>query len=383
MMAQSSGGAPPNEASWSDADAGKQIGESLKLSGVRKAYGSVVAVEDVSLDVAAGEFVTLLGASGSGKTTTLMIIAGFQATDAGEVRLGDNDITGVPVYKRNLGMVYQNYALFPHMTVADNIAFPLRMRGQPKSKVAGKIAEALEMVQLSGYEKRYPNQLSGGQQQRVALARALVFEPPVLLLDEPLGALDKKLRVEMQREIARIQRTLGITTIYVTHDQEEALTMSDRVVVMNEGQIEQVDVPQRIYERPTNSFVAHFMGATNIFENVAVASRNGGTVSVHTPAGSAMRAVSPAAGTNATRGTLVIRPECVRLGEASEDDWHIRGRVVETTYLGNLHRYRVQLDSGEEIVAMAANDAQTRFSPGDTANVWWPAERGWFIPSAS
>ena len=242
----------------------RSAGSSLELRDLAKRYAAVAAVKNLSLQVEPGEFVSLLGPSGSGKTTTLMLIAGFIEPDRGHVLLDGVDITTLPPHRRNIGTVYQNYALFPHMSVAKNVAFPLEMRGLAREEIRRLVSRALDMVQLADRGGHYPRQLSGGQQQRVALARALVFEPPLLLMDEPLGALDKKLRGEMQHEIKSIQRRLGITTIYVTHDQEEALSMSDRVVVMRGGRIEQAASPTALYDRPANGFVAEFIGAANL-----------------------------------------------------------------------------------------------------------------------
>ena len=240
-----------------------RLGAPLALQAIAKRYGGVTAVDRLSLEVASGEFVSLLGPSGSGKTTTLMMIAGFIIPSSGSILLDGKNITRLPPYRRNIGMVYQNYALFPHMTVGRNVAFPLRMRGVGRDEIARRVGRALELVQLKGLSERRPTELSGGQQQRVALARALVFEPPLLLMDEPLGALDKKLRQELQSEIKRIQRETRGTVIYVTHDQEEALSLSDRVVVLNHGRIEQVGPPGELYERPRTRFVAEFLGAAN------------------------------------------------------------------------------------------------------------------------
>ena len=238
----------------------------VRLQNLAKQFGSVTAVDSVSLDISRGEFITLLGPSGSGKTTTLMMVAGFEVPTAGEIYIAGEPMAYKPPYKRDIGMVFQNYALFPHMKVHDNIAFPLNNRKVPKPKTDQKVNAALDLVKLAGFGSRNPKQLSGRQQQRVALARALVFDPSVLLMDEPLGALDKKLREHMQLEIKRIQETLGITVIYVTHDQSEALTMSDRIVVMNEGRIEQVGTPSELYEGPANRFVADFIGESNFLE---------------------------------------------------------------------------------------------------------------------
>ena len=238
----------------------------MHLRDLRKSFGSVAAVDHVSLTIERGEFVTLLGPSGSGKTTTLMMIAGFEYPTSGDILIGGESVVSMPPSKRNIGMVFQNYSLFPHMTVFENIAFPLRMRKVQESEIRKKVMKALELVQLHDYPSRYPRQLSGGQQQRIALARALVFDPPILLMDEPLGALDKNLREYMQLEIKSIQRQLKITTIYVTHDQQEALTMSDRIAVMNHGRIEQVGSPEEVYEKPCNRFVAGFVGESNFLK---------------------------------------------------------------------------------------------------------------------
>ena len=235
-------------------------GASVSLAGLEKRYDRVNAVAGVSLDIRSGEFLTLLGPSGSGKTTTLMMIAGFETPTAGDIAIDGKSVVGMPPYRRNIGMVFQNYALFPHLTVAENIGFPLKQRGVAKAERAKLVGEALELVHLPGYGERYPRQLSGGQQQRVALARAIVFQPRLLLMDEPLGALDKQLRENLQLEMRRLHADLGITFIYVTHDQEEALTMSDRIAVMNEGLVAQVGSPEDLYDRPCNRFVANFIG---------------------------------------------------------------------------------------------------------------------------
>jgi putative spermidine/putrescine transport system ATP-binding protein/spermidine/putrescine transport system ATP-binding protein len=242
------------------------IGAQVEVRSLAKHFGTVKAVDDISFAAEPGSFLTLLGPSGSGKTTTLNIIAGFESPTAGEVFLGSESITTIPTYKRNIGMVFQNYALFPHMTVAENIAYPLKMRRVSKSQIDQMVAEAMQMVQLEGFGDRAPKQLSGGQQQRVAIARALVFNPPLLLMDEPLGALDKKLREQMQIEIKRIQKQTGITVIYVTHDQEEALVMSDQIIILNKGRLQQIGSPTEIYDKPQNRFVADFIGETNLLD---------------------------------------------------------------------------------------------------------------------
>src|SRR5215472_9985364 len=241
----------------------------VSLVGVSKTYGRAMAVQRLALDVAEGEFLTLLGPSGSGKTTTLMLIAGFERPTSGEILIRGASVLAQPPEKRDIGMVFQSYALFPHMTVFDNVAFPLRTRRLAASEVARRVGQALEAVRMSGLDGRYPRQLSGGQQQRIALARALVYRPSLLLMDEPLGALDKKLREEMQSELKSLQRELGITTLYVTHDQQEALALSDRIAIMNGGDVIQVDSPLALYERPATEFVAGFVGDVNLVEGVA------------------------------------------------------------------------------------------------------------------
>ena len=298
----------------------------VRLSGVRKVYGEVVAVEGLSLEVRAGEFFTMLGPSGSGKTTTLRVIAGFELADAGTVRLHGVDVTTSPPYERPVNTVFQDYALFPHMSVGDNVAYGLRVAGVPKREREQRATQALEMVRLPGMEQRRPSQLSGGQRQRVALARALVNRPRVLLLDEPLGALDLKLRQQMQLELKAIQRELSerITFLYVTHDQDEALTMSDRVAVFNDGRLEQLGTPGEIYERPANEFVAGFVGTSNVIE------RNG--------------------------RRYTVRPEKIRLlDEGEQDAAAVPGVVREVAYLGAITRYQVELDGGETLVVVRQN----------------------------
>ncbi|WP_028003713.1 ABC transporter ATP-binding protein [Sinorhizobium meliloti] len=289
------------------------IARSLTLRNITKTYdGRHMAADDVSLDIKAGEFVSFLGPSGSGKTTTLMMIAGFQHPTSGEIRLGERAIDNLPPHKRNIGMVFQNYALFPHMTVADNVGFPLRMRGVAKQDKERRCREALAKVGLQGFEGRVPAELSGGQQQRVALARALVFEPDIILLDEPLGALDKALREHMQVELKRIHKDLGVTMVYVTHDQSEAMTMSDRIAVFNQGRIEQVGTPNEIYRAPKTRFVASFIGDSNLIEGSSL-----GDGRFETPVG-IVEARSRQADRN-RRADLLLRPEMIRIADASQD----------------------------------------------------------------
>ena len=284
----------------------------LSLRDVTKKFGEVTAVDRVSLEVRKGEFLTLLGPSGSGKTTTLNMIAGFEVPTSGTILLKDRDITTVAPNHRGIGMVFQNYALFPHMTVFDNIAFPLKMRKVPKEEINKKVRYVLDMVQLPGFEKRYPYQLSGGQQQRIALARALVFEPEILLMDEPLGALDKKLRDHMKLEIKHLQQSLEITVIYVTHDQEEALTMSDRIAIMNYGKIMQLDTPMGLYESPANLFVADFIGESNFLEGKVV-DVNSNEVCIETRQGIRVWAAKGSEVTKGQDASVAVRPEKISI----------------------------------------------------------------------
>src|SRR5271170_5936111 len=288
-------------------------GASVALAGLEKSNGRVTAVAGVSLDVHSGEFLTLLGPSGSGKTTTLMMIAGFETPTSGDIAIDGTSVIAMPPYRRNIGMVFQNYALFPHLTVAENIGFPLKQRGVAKAERAKLLGEALELVHLPGYGARYPRQLSGGQQQRVALARAIVFKPRLLLMDEPLGALDKQLRENLQLEMRRLHADLGITFIYVTHDQEEALTMSDRIAVMNEGQVAQLGRPEELYDRPTNRFVASFIGESNFMPAVVRGMEDG--VIVADRGGTILRAVADGMPAPGSEVTLTTRPERMRFAD--------------------------------------------------------------------
>jgi putative spermidine/putrescine transport system ATP-binding protein len=329
----------------------------VRVAGLRKHYGEVAAVDGIDLTVTAGEFFTLLGPSGSGKTSLLRLIAGFERPDAGQIELGGRDVTRTPPYARNVNTVFQDYALFPHMTVAENIAYGLRVRRVNKLARRERTDRALEMVRLGGLGNRKPAQLSGGQRQRVALARAIVNEPEVLLLDEPLGALDLKLRQEMQLELLRVQREIGITFIYVTHDQEEALTMSDRIAVLNRGQIEQIGDPIEVYERPLTSFVAGFIGVSNLIE------RDG--------------------------SLITVRPEkIVLLGEGQQDPpgSHVESGVIrEVSYAGVLTRYIVDLDSGGELVVAQQNSqapSHVHDGRGRHVRIAWRSDQASTIPQA-
>ncbi len=315
----------------------------VSFRGVEKTYdGRVNVVQSLNLDIARGEFLTLLGPSGSGKTTTLMMLAGFEAPTAGEILLGGRSLAAVPAHKRSMGMVFQNYALFPHMTVAENLAYPLRRRRVPKPEIAAALRRAVEMVKLTGLEGRYPAQLSGGQQQRVAVARALIFQPDVVLMDEPLGALDKNLREQMQLELKHLHDQLGATIVYVTHDQSEALTMSNRVAVFHEGIVQQLDTPEAMYEHPASSFVANFIGENNALPG-RVAGSEGGFCTVRLDTGEQMRAlpVNPAAD---GRTLVSIRPERLRLARDGSAGNRLSATIRETIYFGD--HVRLHLDSG-------------------------------------
>ncbi len=315
-----------------------------------KRFGATTAVDAINLEVPRGAFVTFLGPSGCGKTTTLRMIGGFEHPDSGQILIQGEDMGNRPAHRRDTSMVFQNYALFPHMSVADNIGFGLRERKRPKAEIRQRVQEMLELVELPSHGDRKPRQLSGGQQQRVALARSLVIEPTVLLLDEPLGALDLKLRKQMQIELKRIQQQVGITFIYVTHDQEEALTMSDRIVVMNHGRVEQEGTAEEIFEQPRTRFVANFMGAENILD-ATVADRDGATTRLRL--GSDREVTVPAALPDGTRNAaVVIRPEKVRLD--TEGGWH--GRILERVYKGSTMSYLIGLDDGTRITAEVAHD---------------------------
>jgi spermidine/putrescine ABC transporter ATP-binding subunit len=332
----------------------------VELSNVTRRFGgSVLAVDDIDLDVPKGAFVTLLGPSGCGKTTTLRMIAGLETPDAGEVRINGRRMNEVAIHKRNLGIVFQNYALFPHKSIFDNVAFGLKYRGVGKDQIRTRVKQALDIVRLPGVEERFPGQLSGGQQQRIALARALVIEPDVLLLDEPLSALDANLREEMRVELKNIQRRVGIATVFVTHDQGEALAMSDIVVVMNKGKIEQMGAPSQVYEKPNSEFVASFLGNANFLQAVVVGGE-GNAVKVRLSndvtmvvAGGCARPVSAG-----DKVKVVVRAEKVVLGGARVGA--IAGRISDVDYLGALARYEVELDGGERLRALSSLHEQAR-----------------------
>jgi putative spermidine/putrescine transport system ATP-binding protein/mannopine transport system ATP-binding protein len=322
------------------------LGETLAVRSISKSYGEHSILRDFSLEVAAGEFVTLLGPSGSGKTTILMAVAGFVPIDSGQILLGGRDFSALPPHKRGLGVVFQSYLLFPHMTVRENVAFPLTLRGTPRAEIAARVAETLELVGLKDLEERLPRQLSGGQQQRAALARALVFRPAVLLMDEPLGALDKKLREQMQFEIKAIQRRLGVTILYVTHDQEEAMYLSDRIVVMQGGRIEQMGTAQELYGRPASRFVAEFLGDANVLEGRVVAAAGEREVEIELESGLRMWSAGNRA-TPGSRVTMIVRSSKVRVCEPdfSADGFKLmaEGEIEDIAYVRNSVRMRVRV----------------------------------------
>lgn len=351
------------------------LGSRIELLGLSKAYGSVVAVEDVNLTVESGEFVALLGPSGAGKTTVLNMLAGFEAPSRGAIQIGGVDVSRTAPHKRNIGLVFQHYALFPHMTVAQNIGFPLRMRGVAPAQRRPLVDEALELVKLGGFGGRYPDQLSGGQQQRVALARAIVFRPSLLLMDEPLGALDKKLREHMRVEIKMLQRRLGATVIYVTHDQGEALTMADRVAVMNDGVLHQVGPPVELYERPRTAFVADFVGETNFLDAVTVAGEDGRVAASLSLDPS--DAVWPVANGDELRAgipvRLGVRPEWVCLSRPGTIEGQaLSGRVVEILYEGATALHIVESGGVTLSARIGAEDGSSgTWALGDRVHVSW------------
>ncbi len=318
----------------------------VEISGVNKVYGENHVVKDLNLDVREGEFLTLLGSSGCGKTTTLRMIAGFEEPTSGIIRVEGENIEDKEPYERDVNTVFQSYALFPHMTIYDNIAYGLKMKKAPKSEIEVRVPEMLDLVQMGGFEKRYPSQLSGGQKQRVAIARALINRPKVLLLDEPLGALDLKLRKQMQIELKRLQRKLNITFIYVTHDQEEALTMSDRIAIMHDGVLEQVGLPKEIYEEPATRFVATFIGETNLFEGY-VEKADGGKLTIVTECGRI-----PAYAEDFRERDIVavsVRPEKMHFSGRPEPGFTLSAKVKDHIYVGSFEKMLAELPNGNEI----------------------------------
>jgi len=357
---------------------GEHRQRAVEISGVTKRFGDVVAVDSLDLTIADGEFFAMLGPSGCGKTTTLRMIAGLEFPTSGSLKIFGDEVGTLPPNKRPVNTVFQSYALFPHMNVRDNVAFGLKMSGVGKKAAGTRADELLELVQLSGYQQRKPSQLSGGQQQRVALARALVNKPKVLLLDEPLGALDLKLRHEMQNELKDLQRELGVSFVFVTHDQEEALAMSDRIAVMNSGRLLQVGTAEQLYEQPVNRFVADFIGRTNLLD-ATVADGD----SIVLANGTRLRAPSPHA--PGTKVAMSLRPEAIVIGTrdevpADQAAHSLDGVVATTTYLGHSVIYDVKIDWIDLEVRCLPERAGGRFAPGDEVAVWWDRTSDWIVP---
>ena len=359
----------------------------ILVEGVTKRFGDVVAVNDVSLTIPGGEFFSMLGPSGCGKTTTLRMIAGFEAPDAGRIVLQGADVTHVPPPKRNVNMVFQAYGLFPHMTVGENIAFGPKIKKWSREETRERVAEAVRTVRLDGFEDRRPGQLSGGQQQRVALARALVNRPAALLLDEPLGALDLKLRKEMQLELKDLQQRTGTTFVYVTHDQEEAMTMSDRIAVMNGGVVEQLATPKELYQRPASAFVAGFIGTSNLIE-LRVDRREGSLLTMDLGDGQRILAIDDERGggsSSAGLATITVRPEWIKLatGEVADRASRVGGTVVDVVYLGSVTQLIVLLPTGERLTVHRLNDevGAVEPRPGQQVMLHWAAEHSYVVGS--
>lgn len=346
---------------------------SIELKGITKKFGNTQVVQPTNLQVEPGELVTLLGPSGSGKSTILSMIAGLTAPSSGHILIGGNDVTDVPPARRNLGLVFQSYALFPHMTVFENVRFPLSIRKVPNKEIESRVKRALERVRLAGLEDRKQDQLSGGQQQRVALARALVFEPEILLLDEPMGALDKKLREEVQLELRQLQRDLGVTTILVTHDQEEALSLSTRVVVLNEGQIQQIDTPKAAYRYPSNKFVAEFIGTANLWPGTANITDQGSSIRL------ADGTLLPCQTREPFQGPahMLLRPEDLDVHDPSHAEG-IPATITELVYLGQTTRAYMQTDTG--LTAVAVMNGIRDLTQGQPVRVAWNPEFAWLLP---
>ena len=356
----------------------------LEIQGVTRRFGDFTAVDNVSLAIEAGEFFTLLGPSGCGKTTLLRMIAGFDLPDAGRILLNGEDIAARPPEARPVRTVFQSYSLFPHMTVEGNVAFPLQMARVPVAERKARIEAALEDVRLTGFNRRWPNELSGGQKQRVAIARALITHPTMLLLDEPLAALDAKLREELQIELINLQKEVGIAFVYVTHDQTEALALSHRIAVMNNGRVEQVDEPSKIYGFPRTRFVADFIGHCNLFSGPVVANAND-VVTVDVADLGPVRVATHSTLAAGAQGSIAVRPEKVRIAASAPPDTsdnHFRGSVAELLYMGDVTVYGVQTPGGRRVEALLANSQSGRakfFEVGDAVEVSWRIDAGHFI----
>ncbi len=344
----------------------------VRFDKVDKSYdGKVLVVKDLNLDISEGEFITMLGPSGSGKTTCLMMLAGFETPTNGEIYLDNNPISNIPPHKRGIGMVFQNYALFPHMTVYENLAFPLRVRKVSKGDIDKKVDKALSMVSLTGFENRMPGQLSGGQQQRVAVARALVFDPAVVLMDEPLGALDKNLRESMQYEIKHIHESIGVTVVYVTHDQGEALTMSNRIAVFNDGKVQQLSSPDKLYEEPVNSFVAEFIGENNRFAG-QVTEITKDKCKVKLNEGSEILANPITVKSNGEKTIVSLRPERALINSKEKMENNFKGKIEEVIYHGDHTRVRLDLLGNKDFILKVPNSsANMEIKLGNQINVSW------------
>ncbi len=361
----------------------------IQVERCTKRFGDVTAVNDVSITIPGGEFFSMLGPSGCGKTTTLRMIAGFETPDEGRILLQGQEVTHVPPAKRNVNMVFQAYGLFPHMTVAQNIAFGPKIKKLPRQEVAERLIEILRVVRLEGYQDRRPGQLSGGQQQRVALGRALINRPAALLLDEPLGALDLKLRKEMQLELKDLQQRTGTTFVYVTHDQEEAMTMSDRIAVMNGGVVEQLATPRELYQRPASAFVAGFIGTSNLIE-LRVDRREDGLLTMDLGGGQRILAIDPEASPGApgvdAHATITVRPEWIKVasGDVGIGDSQVTGTVVDVVYLGSVTQLIVLLPTGEQLTVHRLNDevGAEDPTPGRQVTVHWAAEHSYVVGSS-
>jgi putative spermidine/putrescine transport system ATP-binding protein len=349
----------------------------VRFVNVQKSYdGETLVVKDLNLEIARGEFVTMLGPSGSGKTTTLLMLAGFEPATHGEIYLNGRPINQVPPHKRGIGMVFQNYALFPHMTVNENLAFPLQVRNLGKAEISERVKAVLEMVELPAFGNRRPSQLSGGQQQRIAVARALVFDPDLVLMDEPLGALDKQLREQMQYEIRHLHERLGITVVYVTHDQAEALTMSDRIAVFSDGVVQQVSTPDELYERPQNSFVAQFIGENNRLKGTVEEVGANGTCTVKLDSGDVVKASAVKVGRKGDRTLLSLRPERVRIDPKVNGIANlVDGCIEELIYLGDHVRTRLKVAGNTDFIVKIPNSAdRADLETGRMVKVGWAAE---------
>ncbi len=362
-------------------------GAAVELRGLTKRYGAETVVDGFDATLPPGEFFSLLGPSGSGKTTTLMMVAGFAGIDAGSLLVDGRDLSGVPPERRGFGMVFQNYAIFPHLDVFENVAFPLRARGLARPLIQERVAWALELVQLGAFGKRYARQLSGGQQQRVAIARAIVFHPSLVLMDEPLGALDKNLRFDMQTEIKDIQQRLRMTVLYVTHDQEEAMNLSDRVAIMHGGRIEQVGAPRQVYEHPATVFVAKFLGEANVLPGTLEAAPSH-CATLRLPGGGVLHSLRPTTLAAGQPGTLFVRPEKLTLAPPGAPTTTalnaVSGVVSRLSFLGSTLRYAVEMSPGVTLTADMPNRGGT-FQPqrGDTVAVTWAAEDSSILPPAA